>query len=134
MKYQKNLNSKSFTLLEIILSIALISIGTVAVVRCISLAITANYSIDVSLVALNLAQQKMESFFNTAYSSITVETNSDTPSGYSGYTRSWTVTNNTYNSVSVYKTISVTVTSTANKGQNQSVTLVSYITNYLPYN
>jgi Tfp pilus assembly protein PilV len=68
---RKKINSKaSFTLLEIIISASLITIGVVSVVRFISTGVSADQSIEGKLVALNLAVQKIETLVNTTYSDI----------------------------------------------------------------
>ena len=119
MRFRKILRSAGFTLLEIVISTVLITIGVTAVVRVISTGIYTDRANEGKLIALNYAVDRMESLLNTSYGSLTAS--SDTP--LTGYTRTWTITNNTN-----YKTIAVTVT-WYYKSRQMSVDLASYLAN-----
>ena len=125
MKHRRLPKAAAFTLLEIILATVLIVIGVVTVVRCMSTGVITDYSVEGKLTALNLARQEMEELKTTAYDSLS--SSSDTPSGFSNYSRTWTITDNTY-----YKTVVVSV-SWDFKGQTQSVSLTSYIVDRTPF-
>ncbi len=119
MKIRKIFKSRGFTLLEIVLSTVLITIGVTAVVRVISTGIYTDNASEGKIIALNYAVQKMEDLLNTSYSSLS--SSSDTPT--TGFTRTWTITDNTN-----YKTLKVTV-SWYYKRVQMSVNLASYLAN-----
>lgn len=122
IKPNKTAHIASFTLLEVMISATLIAVGVASVVRCISTGVFADNSIEGKLVALNYAVQEMETLNNTAYATIISNgSSSDTPA--TGYSRSWTITNNTN-----YLQATVTV-SWYYKSRQMSVNLATYIAN-----
>ena len=131
MKRKKLVSIASFTLLEIMISATLISVGVVAVVRCISTGVFADYSIESKLVGLNYAIQKMETLLNYSYSNGSLVSSSPAcstsfttwNSPITNYYWCWTITDNTN-----YKTVLVTV-SWYYKSRAMSVNLASYTAN-----
>ncbi len=127
------LNKRGFTLLEIIISSVLITVGIVSVVRVISSGLVFNSSMDGESVALALAQQKMEVLRNTAYTSISDSSTlcSATYTTWAAaditpYYQCWSVTDNTH-----YKTVVVKIAWDF-KGAQRTVSLTTYIANLYP--
>lgn len=75
MKHQRG-----FTLVELMMAIALILLGIIAAVSAMSAGLTADNSIDGQVTALKLAQEEIETIKNTAYANI-----SNVISGYTSY-------------------------------------------------
>ena len=131
MKRKKLVSNASFTLLEIIISATLISVGVVAVVKCISTGVYADYSVEGKLVGLNYAIQKMETLLNYSYSDSNLASSSPACSASfttwnspaTNYYWCWTITDNTN-----YKTVLVTV-SWYYKSRAMSLNLASYMAN-----
>lgn len=120
------LSRRGFSLLEVMLTLALVSAGTVAVVELFQRARVGGTDGENVLIATDLAQRRLEELRNTAYGSLTNESAASvsSPSGYSRFTRSVTVTTPFTN----LKQVVVTV-SWAAPGGTPSVSLQTYRSN-----
>src|SRR5882672_6737612 len=127
--------TRGFTLMEVIIAMALLVFGVVAVVKVMSTGLSADVSNDGRVIALKLAQDKMEDVKNTSsalntttnlLTSIDAKASSGTfSSPYAAY--SWLVTvTDPYNSQTGTAQVTVTVTWTY-KGSSRTVSLVSLI-------
>ena len=63
-------DKKGFTLLEVLLATVLIVFGVVAVVSAMATGVYTDSSIEGQAIALNLAQEEMETIKNTPYANI----------------------------------------------------------------
>lgn len=108
------------------LTLALVSAGTVAVAELFQRARIGSADGESSLIALGLAQRRLEELRNTSYASLASESSAtvSSPSGYSRFTRSVTVTTPQTN----LKQVVVTV-SWAAPGGTASVSLQTYRSN-----
>ena len=128
-------NRKGITLLEIILTIILLTCGTVPIILCISRGLMIDHVVEGQSVALVLAQQGMEKIENAAnsgsgplsYGSISslasVKTALASPFG--SYSRAITITGT--------NPLTVTVTVYYGPKLNNTVSLVTYLTNVANY-
>lgn len=80
-----------FTLFEVLLTIVLITIGFTALMQAISAGFFAGGQNENSLVAVNLAQEKMEEIRNKSYANVVNEAKSAV-SGFSVFQREVAVT------------------------------------------
>ena len=114
---------KGFTLLEVLLALLLFTAAFIALSLAVSQGLFVSGDSEASLVASNLAQEKMEEIRNTAYSSIANEAKAAV-SGFSSYQRevvvSTPLTNLKQVAVNVYW---------FNKANELSVSLVTYASN-----
>ena len=117
---------RGFTLLEVMLTLALVATGTVACAELFHRAQAGNTDGEATLIATGLAQRRLEELRNTSYASLANESAAtvSSPSGYSQFTRSVTVTTPYAN----LKQIVVTV-SWAAPGGTVSVSLQTYRSN-----
>jgi Tfp pilus assembly protein PilV len=69
MKYSSP-DKKGFTLIEVLLATVLVVFGVVAVVSAMATGVYTDSSIEGQAIALNLAQEQMETIKNTAYANI----------------------------------------------------------------
>ncbi len=119
---------EGFTLVELMIAVAILAIGLLALAGLQVTAIRGNLSSKGQTTAVMLAEAKMEEFKNTAFSSLSNVTNqadSNNPlneSGQSGgrYNRYWTIQN--YAGSSNMKQITVTVSWTETIG-SRSISL-----------
>ena len=79
-----NLSLTGFTLLEMLITIVLLTAGVVALMRILSLGIFADTDVENVTIALNLANEKMEEVKNLSYGNIT-----DNPSDGGWPSESW---------------------------------------------
>jgi type II secretion system protein I len=99
------LNNKGFTLIEILVALALFALGALALAQMQVLSIRgASFSKD-AVTATTLGEKKMEELKNTAFSAITTNTAGVTEQGM---TITWTVTTSG-TAPTRYKTILLTV-------------------------
>lgn len=112
-------SSAGFTLLEVLLAIAILSVALLGMATLTGSIIGSNQLADQTTTATTLAQNKIEEFKNKRYSSIT--TYSDSPSIY---TRTWTVTPNKPDTDMKYIEVKVEWTS---KGQAHDVVLKTIV-------
>jgi len=110
-----------FTLLEVLLTILLMVVGFVLLLQALATGLFAGGENENDLVAINLAQEKMESLRNTVYTSIANETKA-VVSGFPAFQREAVVT--TPQSGLKQVTINVYWSS---KGAEISQSLVTYI-------
>jgi hypothetical protein len=108
------------------LSLCLVASGTVATAELFHRARVGGTGAESALIATMLAQRRLEELRNTSYASLASESAAavSTPSGYSRFTRSVTVTTPQTN----LKQIVVTVSWTA-PGGTPSVSLSTYRSN-----
>jgi len=81
-----SLNKKSFTILEVLLAIILISVGFAVLLHSISIGLFAGGENESELVAIKLVQDKIEELRNKSYANIANEAKAAV-SGFSGYER-----------------------------------------------
>jgi type IV pilus assembly protein PilV len=128
---------QGFTLLEIMITVVIVTVGIVAVVRSLSTGLRGDFAVEGKTTALNFAQQKMETLFNAEYEDVTTSP-VDCTGSYLGWAQPdstnfpdyywcWTVTDNTN-----YKTVTVKV-DWAYRGQTLEASLITYVANLLPY-
>ncbi len=80
------LKNRGFTLLEVLLTIILMVIGSVLLLQALATGIFVGGENETELVATNLAQEKTEELRNKSYPNITNETK-DVVSGYPAFQR-----------------------------------------------
>lgn len=116
---------KGLTLLEMLITIVLLTVGIVAILRMMSIAIFVDTNTENSIVAFYLAQEKMEEIKDaSSYSNIdTFAATRATLSGdFSDFDRAVTVSGDPKQvNVIVYWSV---------KGQDQSIDLVSLFADY----
>lgn len=119
--------SDGFTILEIILAIAVLVFGVVPVVLAFSQAITSDQSVEGQTIALNLAQEQMEAVKNaSSWANIDTYASAKSSIGgaFSDYSREVLVSGNPKQvTVNVYWTF---------QGTEQIVSLVTLFTNPSP--
>ena len=115
-----------FTLLEVMLTLALVATGTVACAELFHRAQAGSTDGEDTLIAAGLAQRRLEELRNTSYASLADESAAavSSPSGYSRFTRSVAVTTPIAN----LKQIVVTVSWSA-PGGTASISLQTYRSN-----
>ena len=96
-------NNKGFTLVEIMVAIAILTIALLGLVSVTIMVIKGNSFSQTMTTATTLGKDKMEQLKNTGYTNLTGGTDTVAPI----YTRTWTVTNNS--PAADMKTIVVTV-------------------------
>ena len=116
---------QGFTLIELIITIILVSSGSMVLMQLMGVAILADSDLESSLISLNLANEKLEELKDSDYSLVT----SATESSISGF--SWVDDRIvTVSEISTdLKDVQVDVRWTQ-KGGQQSINLRTYITNY----
>ena len=114
---------KGFTLLEILITILLIAAGFAFILQAASIGIFAGGENESELVAVNLAQEKMEDMRNKIYANVTLETKTAVP-GFSAFKREVVIdiphSNLKQVSVNVYWFV---------KDKEENVGLVTYVSN-----
>ena len=132
---------RAFTLIEMLITIFLLSVGVVVLMRMMSLGIFADTDVENVTIALNLAQEKMEYLKNLDFDHSDLDSNNspfaeDISTEFAFVTsRDWTVTladgDGDGNPDSDLKDVLVTINWTV-KGESLSVelrTLIAKITN-----
>lgn len=115
-------NQSGFSLLEVLISLVILSIGLLGLASLTAMIIRTNSFSDEFTTATALAQDKLEELVNTSFGSVVtgsdpslIDENGDAGNTGSKYNRSWTITDNI-----TTKNIQVTVTWSdinANSGQ-----------------
>ena len=115
--------ARGFTLLEMMLALALFATGTVAVVELLQRAHAGVGDGESVLIATHLASRRLEELRNTAYASLADETKASigSPSGYSRFSREVAVTTPYTNLEQVVVTVYWTAT-----GGETNVSLRTY--------
>lgn len=115
---------RGFTLLEMLLALVLLAVGTIALVELLQKANQGIGGGENVLIATQLAQSRMEELRNTAYSSLSDESAASisSPSGFTRFTREVDVTQLHSDTL---RQIDVTV-SWAAPGGTADVTLQNY--------
>ena len=129
---------QGFTLIELLIAIILIAGGLMVLMDVISIAIFADSDLEYSLIALNLANEKLEELKDDGYSHANLNTGTHTESSISGFDfvdqRQWTVgyiDANLDSSVSDTGLKDVTVeVQWTQKGGTQSVAVETIIADY----
>lgn len=118
--------SRGFTLLEVMLALALFAVATVALMELLQRSYEGMADGESILSASHLAQRRLEELRNTAYSSLTDESKASvsSPSGFSRFSRQVTVTTPYTN----LKQVVVTVSWNAPGGET-NVSLQTYRSN-----
>lgn len=70
MTKQSNSHKKAFSLIEVLITLIVLTIGVVAISRAFSTGLFASTDIENVDLALNIAQAKMEQIKNTAFASL----------------------------------------------------------------
>ncbi|MBF0618953.1 MAG: prepilin-type N-terminal cleavage/methylation domain-containing protein [Candidatus Omnitrophica bacterium] len=112
-----------FTLLEILITIALLAAGIIPIITVLSTGISAERSIESRAVALALAMEKMEGVRDTAYAGIAAVASTAVAS-FTDYSYKIDVASPAAN----LKQVTVTVTWVF-KGANQALSLSTYVAN-----
>ncbi len=114
---------RAFTLLEVLLAAIVLTVGSVVLLQVISIGLFSGGINETELVALNLAQEKIESIRNTAYANIANEAKA-VVSGFPAFQREVVVTTPQADlkqvTVNVYYTI---------KSAELNVALITYASN-----
>ncbi len=89
-----NRRRRGFTLLELMLAISVMAVGTIGIVEVFQRAQSGVTDGENGLIALHLAQRRLEELRNTSYASLANEAKASvaSPSGYSRFSRQVTVT------------------------------------------
>ena len=120
------LGKKGITLIELVVAFALFSGGSVAVIYMLSACMFADTHLEQSIIAVNLANERMEEIKNTAFASISSGSETGSSIGFSVFdNRVVTVTN----TAADLKDVKVEVQWTQ-KGGQQSVAVETYIADY----
>jgi prepilin-type N-terminal cleavage/methylation domain-containing protein len=114
---------RGFTLIEVIIAIAVLAIALLALVGVTVSVINGNVFSRMMTTATTMAEDKMEELKNTSYANITPGGDSPTGGNYT-YTRAWLVNSNS--PASGMKTITVTVTWSW-QGQSHTVSLATIV-------
>lgn len=125
---KKEQKAAGFTLIELLISIVLIAVGLVTLMGIMSVAIYADTNIEYRLIALNLANEKMEELKDTAFGSISAGTETGSTIGFDWVDLRAVSVAEPYEP-NLLKDITVTVQWTK-KGSTQSVAIKTYISNY----
>ena len=127
MQYKKLPLNKGFTLLEILLAVVLLTFGIVAVVSVMSKGLYIDTYVNNKVIALNLAQDKVEEIKAMDFADIADEALA-TVSGFTGYTREVDMT-------ALQTDLKKVVVNVywEYKGVNQAVTLVTLISKSIFY-
>ncbi len=129
---------QGFTLIELLIAIILVAGGLMVLMQLMSVAIFADSDLEYSLIALNLANEKIEELKDDGYSHANLNTGTHTESSISGFDfvdqRQWTVgyvDANLDSSVSDTGLKDVTVeVQWTQKGSTQSVAVETIIADY----
>lgn len=123
---RRHQRESAFTLLEVMLALALFAASTVSIVEVMQRAQAGTGAGESVLIATHLAQRRLEELRNTAYGSLTDESKASvsSPSGYTRFSREVTVTTPYTN----LKQIVVTVYWTSAGGET-SISLRTYRSN-----
>lgn len=117
------LKQNGFTLLEILISLIILTLSFVMVVGLFGTGLISGQDAENTAIAMNLAQRRMEEIRNLAFASITDESRA-TVSGFSAFEREVAVTQ----PETGLKQVTVTVYWTS-KSSDVGTSLVSYISN-----
>jgi prepilin-type N-terminal cleavage/methylation domain-containing protein len=118
----KSKNS-GFTLIEILISLVLLSVGIISITQAFSVGISASGDSENVVTALNIAQKKMESIKNTVFANISSSAVTADPI-FSGF-------NASVNAATGQNPMQVDVTvSWRAKAGSSSITLTTLVANY----
>lgn len=116
-------SKNGLTLIELIVALTLFSVGMTAIIYMLNTAMFADSDMEQSLIAMNLANERMEEIRNTAFASISSGTETGSSIGFSQFDNRVTTVTNT---ASDLKNVLVEVQWTQ-KGGQQSVGAQTYI-------
>lgn len=121
------LTKNGVTLIELVVALVLLTGGSTVLIHMMSVGMFADSNLEQSIVAVNLANEKMEEIRNTAFASISSGTETGASIGFSVFdNRVVTVTN----TASDLKDVKVEMQWTQ-KGGQQSVAVETYVADYL---
>lgn len=129
-QYKNSVSQKGFGMVEVLISMAVVSFGLLGVAKLQSNMMTSSAESKTRTEALYAANQKIEELRSFTDLSIYngIVSNSDTVTANSGsnanLARTWTITDVVSPN---YKTITVNVTWTDSKNSTKSVSMTSYI-------
>jgi len=120
------LTKNGVTLIELIVAFALLTGGSTALIHMMSVGIFADSNLEQSIIAMNLANERMEEIKNTAFASISTGTETGAAIGFSTFdNRVVTVTS----TATDLKDVKVEMQWTQ-KGGQQSIAVETYIADY----
>jgi len=126
----KDRSHQGFSLLEVLLTVVLLTVGSIALMRALSLGVFADTLIENNVIALNLAREKMEEIQNeSVFSSIVDENRNSNEAGLGTFSQGYDREVNVTDIASDLKQIEVSVFWTV-KGQEISLDLASYKADY----
>ena len=120
--------NKAFTLIELLIAIVLIVVGLVALMGIMSVGICADANLEYRLTALNLAAEKIEQLKDTAFGSISGDTETGSDIGFDWIDQRIVSIAEPYGP-NLLKDVTVSV-QWRQKGSTQSVAVDTYIANY----
>lgn len=128
MTHRNNINQSGFTLIEILIALAIFSIAILAIVGLQATVIKGNIGSRSITSAIFLAESRLEAFRAAGFTSLTNGTDINDPNnpldseGQAGgiFNRSWTITDYTIPNT---KRITVTITWNDQVAQNRSISL-----------
>lgn len=120
------LTKNGVTLIELIVAFTLLTVGSTTLIHMMTVGMFADSNLEQSIIAMNLANERMEEIKNTAFASISSGTETGSSIGFSVFdNRVVTVTN----TASDLKDVEVEMQWTQ-KGGQQSVAVETYIADY----
>lgn len=121
------LTKNGVTLIELIVALVLLTGGSTVLIHMLSVGMFADSNVEQSIIAVNLANEKMEEIRNTAFASISASTETGSSIGFSVFdNRVVTVTSTQAD----LKDVKVEMQWTQ-KGGQQSVAVETYVADYL---
>lgn len=125
---QTTINIKGFTLLEVLITTVIISVGVATLVGLFGNVLVASSDAENTLIAMNLAQQRMEEIRNLGFANITDEPKTDVDAiNFPGFQREVEVDDPVGEpTIDDLKEVTVTVYKTF-KGTEISIALKTYI-------
>jgi len=114
------------SLIELVVAFTLLSVGSTTIIHMMSMAMFADTGLEQRIIALNLANERMEEIKNTAFSSISTGTETGSSIGFSFFDNRVTTVTNTETDL---KDVKVEMQWTQ-KGGQQTVAVQTYIADY----
>ena len=124
--HQKLLKKSGMSLIELIVAFALLTGGSTVLIHMMNTVMFADSNLEQSIIAMNLANERMEEIRNTAFASISSGSETGASIGFSEFdNRVVTVTS----TAADLKDVEVEMQWTQ-KGGQQTVSVRSYVANY----
>jgi len=121
------LTKNGVTLIELIVALVLLTGGSTVLIHMMSIGMFADSNLEQSIIAVNLANEKMEEIRNTAFASISSSTETGSSIGFSVFDSRVVIVTSTQTDL---KDVKVEVQWTQ-KGGQQSVAVETYVADYL---